>query len=37
MPASTPVTLIYGAVTGLLWLSSVPPTSGLVLLMFGTR
>ena len=29
--------LIYGAVTGLLWLSSVPPTSGLVAVMFGTR
>ena len=30
-------TLIFGAVTGLLWLSTVPPTSGLVALMFGTR
>jgi MFS family permease len=37
LPASTAVTLIFGAVTGLLWLSSVPPTSGLVALMFGTR
>ena len=37
MPASPAVTLIYGAVTGLLWLSSVPPTSGLVAVMFGTR
>ena len=37
LPASPAVTLIYGAVTGLLWLSSVPPTSGLVLVMFGTR
>jgi MFS family permease len=37
MPATPLVTLIYGAVTGLLWLSSVPPTSGLVALMFGTR
>jgi MFS family permease len=37
LPASPAVTLIYGAVTGLLWLSSVPPTSGLVALMFGTR
>jgi MFS family permease len=37
LPASPLVTLIYGAVTGLLWLSSVPPTSGLVLVMFGTR
>src|SRR5262249_30467761 len=34
---SPAVTLIYGAVTGLTWLSSVPPTSGLVALMFGTR
>ena len=37
LPASVTVTLIYGAVTGLLWLSTVPPTSGLVALMFGTR
>ena len=29
--------LIFGAVTGLLWLSTVPPTSGLVAVMFGTR
>ena len=36
-PASPTVALIYGAVTGLLWLSSVPPTSGLVAVMFGTR
>jgi MFS family permease len=37
LPASTLSTLIYGAVTGLFWLSTVPPTSGLVALMFGTR
>jgi len=37
LPASPVSTLIYGAVTGLLWLSTVPPTSGLVALMFGTR
>ncbi|RAI45770.1 MFS transporter [Rhodoplanes roseus] len=37
LPASPAATLIYGAVMGLLWLSTVPPTSGLVLLMFGTR
>jgi MFS family permease len=37
LPPSPVVTLLYGAVTGLLWLSSVPPTSGLVALMFGTR
>jgi MFS family permease len=37
LPPSPVITLIYGAVTGLLWLSSVPPTSGLVAVMFGTR
>ena len=37
MPPSTVGTLIFGAVTGLLWLSTVPPTSGLVAVMFGTR
>jgi MFS family permease len=34
----TPVSaVIFGAVMGLLWLSTVPPTSGLVAVMFGTR
>jgi MFS family permease len=37
LPASPTATLIFGAVTGLLWLSTVPPTSGLVALMFGTK
>jgi MFS family permease len=37
LPASPTVALTYGVVTGLLWLSSVPPTSGLVAVMFGTR
>jgi MFS family permease len=37
VPASATATLIFGAVTGLLWLSTVPPTSGLVVVMFGTR
>ncbi len=37
LPPSTESTLVYGAITGLLWLSTVPPTSGLVALMFGTR
>ncbi len=37
LPTSTTTTLIFGAVTGLLWLSTVPPTSGLVAVMFGTR
>jgi len=34
----TPVSaIVFGAVMGLLWLSTVPPTSALVALMFGTR
>jgi MFS family permease len=37
LPASPAVALTYGAMTGLLWLSSVPPTAGLVAVMFGTR
>jgi len=37
LPASPAVTLIFGVVTGLTWLSTVPPTSGLVAVMFGTR
>jgi MFS family permease len=37
LPPNPVVTLIFGAVLGLLWLSTVPPTSGLVALMFGTR
>ena len=38
---SVPVTpfsaIAFGAVSGLMWLSTVPPTSALVSLMFGTR
>jgi MFS family permease len=37
LPASAVSAIIFGAITGLLWLSTVPPTSGLVALMFGTR
>jgi MFS family permease len=37
LPASVPATLVFGAVTGLLWLSTVPPTTSLVAVMFGTR
>jgi MFS family permease len=34
----TPVSAIaFGAISGLTWLSTVPPTSALVALMFGTR
>jgi MFS family permease len=36
-PASTLSAILFGAVTGLLWLSTVPPTNGLVVVMFGTR
>jgi len=37
LPPNPVTTLVFGAVLGLLWLSTVPPTSGLVALMFGTR
>jgi len=37
LPPSTASTLVFAASMGLLWLSTVPPTSGLVALMFGTR
>ena len=37
VPASTLTVLLFAAVLGLLWLSTVPLTSGLVALMFGTR
>jgi MFS family permease len=37
LPASPASAIAFGAVTGLLWLSTVPPTSGLVAVMFGTR
>ena len=37
LPPSTVVTLVFGAVLGLFWLSTVPPTSGLIVVMFGTR
>lgn len=36
-PLSVPVVLAFSAVMGFLWLATVPPTSGLVALMFGTR
>jgi MFS family permease len=37
LPPSSAATVTFGAVLGLLWLSTVPPTSGLVAVMFGTR
>lgn len=36
-PVTTASAIAFGAVTGLTWLSTVPPTSALVALMFGTR
>jgi MFS family permease len=36
-PITTFSAIAFGVVTGLTWLSSVPPTSSLVALMFGTR
>jgi MFS family permease len=34
----TPVTcLIFGATMGLMWLSTVPPTNGIIAVLFGTR
>src|SRR5450432_1512417 len=36
-PITTFSAIIFGASTGLTWLSTVPPTSALVALMFGTR
>ena len=36
-PLTTGSALLFGAAMGLLWLSTVPPTSGLVATFFGTR
>lgn len=36
-PPTTPVVLTFAAVMGLLWLSTVPLTSSLVVVMFGTQ
>jgi len=37
LPTSVPLTLAFAVITGFTWLSTVPPTSGLVAVMFGTR
>jgi MFS family permease len=37
LPVTPASAIVFGAFMGLLWLSTVPPTSGLVALMFGTR
>jgi MFS family permease len=36
-PITTFSAITFGAITGLTWLSTVPPTSALVAVMFGTR
>ena len=37
LPASAASAVAFGAVMGLLWLSTVPPTNGIIAVMFGTR
>ncbi|HEX2726125.1 MAG TPA: MFS transporter [Beijerinckiaceae bacterium] len=37
LPASPLTAIAFGIAIGFLWLSTVPPTSSLVMLMFGTR
>ncbi len=37
LPPSIPSTLIFAALIGFLWLSTVPPTQQIVAVMFGTR
>jgi predicted MFS family arabinose efflux permease len=37
LPPSPMLVILFGATMGLLWLSTVPPTSSLVMTMFGTR
>ncbi len=37
LPTTPATVLIFAAVIGLLWLSTVPPTSGLVAIMFGPK
>jgi MFS family permease len=37
LPVTTTSALVFGGSMGLLWLSTVPPTSALVAIMFGTR
>jgi MFS family permease len=37
LPPTTTSVILFAVAIGLLWLSTVPPTSGLVAVMFGTR
>jgi len=36
-PATPFTCIMFGAIMGLMWLSTVPPTNGIIALMFGTR
>jgi MFS family permease len=36
-PVTTVTCLIFAAIMGLMWLSTVPPTNGIIALMFGTK
>ncbi|MGO9046871.1 MAG: MFS transporter [Xanthobacteraceae bacterium] len=36
-PISPFTCIVFGAVMGLMWLSTVPPTNGIIVVMFGTR
>ena len=36
-PVTPATSILFGAAMGLLWLSTVPPTNGIVAVMFGTR
>jgi MFS family permease len=36
-PVTPASAIVFGAVMGLMWLSTVPPTNGLIAMMFGTR
>jgi MFS family permease len=37
LPVTPASAIVFGAVMGLMWLSTVPPTNGLIAMMFGTR
>jgi len=37
IPATPATVVIFSVVIGILWLSTIPPTNGLVAIMFGTR
>jgi len=36
-PVTSASAILFGAVMGLMWLSAVPPTNGLIAMMFGTK